>query len=577
MDVGSWSNCIQLIGLGCFLLLLDNSNVQGFRLTVNLCSSQNNQLFRTFIVHQGYIFVGQQERFHECTSMRAKVNDVVNNINDGNDDNDDIIQSPRMFGGIPRRSTTENTPKKSYSVSKWQPGDTMRTATTAGSNNSYLWNMPHHSTSNGTMKKLSLIVPQKNEDVSPAEASHSSTFQEEQDDESDDEEDDYSLIPTRIPTQDSPFWALGNDFDHFINQCTMQTFLFLLKTCRDPQTLLWLENFAQPAISKSRNRLAMVERQVLPIAGSANSKLLSYHGLAAMNTTAFPHWDSLYRQLLEQPIENYIIESWQPQVPSYELEINPVSLCHRLLSVREQIACEFQRDLTVLAGMGVETIDQYWRQVRQSNGTTTDTTRSPSNEDRIVASATLLFLEWSPETGSDYSPSPLRKGNFDLLVLLATQESIHRILMMKATKADRGQDILLEDENEKDECWIDDMSSGNRQFLSNFYLQRLVTHFTGRQPYGRANQFLQELLQSTPSMLIADPNTTAAKIKATILSPSCLVDPTRIAEQIIEMRSTVAMEWANHAENVPIMHTDLKRIQLNLLMQRKEMEDNSFQ
>ena len=274
-----------------------------------------------------------------------------------------------------------------------------------------------------------------------------------------------------------------------------------MKTCRDPQTVLWMEEFTKPAISATRNRLAVQERQTLQMGGTANSKLLSYHGLAAMNTTAFPVWDSYFRQLLQQPVEQHIIESFQSHFPSYELEINPPSLCGRLLSVREQIAREFARDLGVLETLGGQTLEQYWRGLRGD--------RRPAPEDaddnhgRTGGTATLLFLELAPEADSDLHPSPLRKGNFDLLVLLATQESIHRVLMMKDSDKQNAKESEEYDDDDDEECPISVMSRSNRQFLSNFYLQRLVSHFTGRQWYGRADEFLQELLRSTPSMVAA--------------------------------------------------------------------------
>lgn len=380
--------------------------------------------------------------------------------------------------------------------------------------------------------------------------------------EEEDSEDDYSVIPTKIPTEDSPTWELGNNFDQFMNQCAIQSFLFLLKNLRDPQTLVWLEAFTQPEITANRNRLFVEERKARPFGGSANSKLLSYHGLAAMNTTAFPAWDDYFRQLLDRPAEHQTIESWHAHVPAYDLEIDPASLCARLLSVREQIAREFARDLSALATMGGQTLQAYWRGIRDGKAA-----HDEYDEGRASGTVLLVFLETAPESDSDYLPSPLRKGNFDLLVLLATQESIHRVLMNTNT-------AVHQDDNLEEECPVAAMSRSNRSFLSNFYLQRLVSHFTGRQPYGRADQFLQELLLSTPSMIVGtddddnnDSNNDNAddddSDDAAAAAAACLVDPTRIAEQILEMRQAVAREWQARAASVPELHTDLKRLQLN--------------
>ena len=79
---------------------------------------------------------------------------------------------------------------------------------------------------------------------------------------------------------------------------------------------------------------------------------LKYHGLAIFNCTKFPTWDSYFEQLLEQPKQSYLVESNHKHVPSYEFDVDPATLCTRMLSVRAQIAEEFEHDLTVIAQMG---------------------------------------------------------------------------------------------------------------------------------------------------------------------------------------------------------------------------------
>lgn len=371
--------------------------------------------------------------------------------------------------------------------------------------------------------------------------------------EEDDHDDDFLLIPTKIPTKDSPSWGLGNCFDQFLNQCTIQSFMFLLKTCRDPQTILWIESFTQPAIDAFTTP-TRPDNSSVPSGGSGNSKLLSYHGLAAINTTTFPTWDSYFRTLLEQPQELYLVESWQTHIPSYEMEINPASLCTRLISVREQIAREFVKDLSVLSTMGGQALQTYWRRTRDDMGT--DEIVDPL---RSGGAGSFLFLEAHPNDDSDYAPSPLRKGNFDLLTLLATQESIHRVLNNDG-----------EDENSQDRE-NENMSRSNRQYLSNFYLNRLVSVFTGRQRYGQADQFLQDLLLSAPSLVSSMDEDVQKRDTA------LLVDPTRIVEEILSARQQVAIEWARHASNVPDLHIDIKRLQLNLLMKSYDRSEDSFQ
>jgi hypothetical protein len=380
-------------------------------------------------------------------------------------------------------------------------------------------------------------------------------------DEDDDDDDDFLVIATKIPTKDSPSWQLGNSFDQFLNQCSIQSFMFLLKTCRDPQTVLWIESFTQPVIDTST--VVRPANATVPTGGSGNSKLLSYHGLAAMNTTAFPTWNSYFRELLEQPQELYLIESWQAHIPSYEMEIKPASLCTRMISVREQIAREFIRDLTVLSNMGGQTLQTYWQGIRDS-GVAADPLRSG-------AAGSLLFLEADPNDDSDYAPSPLRNGNFDLLVLLATQESIHRVLN---SNSGTGSDASGANNNESDAKQVNEpMSRNNRQFLSNFYLNRLISHFTGRQQYGRADQFLQELLLSTPILV----QSSADDVQKGDDASSSLVDPTWIAEQILKVRQQVAIDWAQQAASVPELHMEIKRLQLDLLLKSYEKNDDAFQ
>lgn len=327
-------------------------------------------------------------------------------------------------------------------------------------------------------------------------------------------------------------WVLPNGFELFLTQCSIQSFLFLCKSLRDPQTVLWVENFTQSSIRQKKSPAG----SALPTGGSASSKLLNYHGLAALNTTVYPTWDSYFSKLLEQPMEIYIIESHSKYVPEYEMEIKPASLCARIVSVRDQIASEFTRDLDVIAAMGGHTLESYHESLLNRRDQISD-----SNDDVVGGNAqvklkreNLFFLEFNANVDSDYAPSPLRKGNFDLLVLLSTQESIHRVL----NNPDRQNGV----------------EKVTNYYLRNFYAQRLVSHFSGAQRYGRADDFLEELLGTAPSVVqLSDGATT-------------LIDTHSIAEMILKEREAVASEWKELARNVPQEHMEIKRLQLNLLM-----------
>ena len=242
-------------------------------------------------------------------------------------------------------------------------------------------------------------------------------------------------------------------------------------------------------------------------------ELLTYHGLGGINTTRFPTWNSFFEQLLQEETVSYRVESTRSHVPSYDIEINPASLCRRLLSVREQIAREFATDLDAIIEMSETMTNRY--------------------SDGKLEKPNLFFLESSVH--EDYTPSPLRKGNFDLLLTLTTQEAVHRIL--------------------NSEC--PGPGKATVAFLYDFYLQRIETHFTGSNWYGRAEDFLEQLLQTPPSSIqIQDDGVS-------------LIDPMHLAELILTQREHVAEEWLELALDVGQSHTEIRRLELNRLLARK--------
>jgi hypothetical protein len=329
-------------------------------------------------------------------------------------------------------------------------------------------------------------------------------------------------------------WVLRNDFQTFLNQCSIQSLVYLMNSLRDRQSALWLEDFTEPIFRERRlegardslySSMAKAAKSATTSpdeesSGNRDIKLLSYHGLGAMNTTKFPSWDSFYEQLLQEETVCYCIQSSSPYVPDYDLDINPASICSRIISVREQISREFVKDLDVIADMSGQMLESYWEKLK---------TQRNSDEQLQVDRTNLLFLEFSPDSDSDYMPSPLRKGNFDLLTLLTTQESIHRVLNNPELRADNS-------------------------FLRNFYAKRIGTHFTGSGWYSRADEFLEELVRTPPSMIQVRDSETA------------LVDPMRVVELILEEREQVATDWIELAMAAPESHVEIKRWQLNRLV-----------
>jgi len=334
-------------------------------------------------------------------------------------------------------------------------------------------------------------------------------------------------------------WKLKNDFSIFLNQCSIQTFYSVLKTIRDPHTVRWMDNFTQSIIPAFDSNA----RASSDDTGSDNvetsrgipysSKLLTYHGLGAINTTLYPTWESYFAILLEQPTEHFLIQSGGLQMRDYELDINPASICTRLISIREQIAEEFANDLGVLAHtMGQHTMDSYYDLMEDIG---LQKTKDRNNNGRRLPPHNLVFLGYALDPIDGFTPSPLRQHNFDLAVLLATQESIHRLLNKHCN--DNGP---------------------HRQYLLDFYVERLESHFTGTQRYGRADDFLEELLFGPPRQVsvVQGEGTTV------------VVDPVRVAEWILQERREVALEWQSACKNIPSKdHIQIKRLQLDRLMQ----------
>ena len=125
------------------------------------------------------------------------------------------------------------------------------------------------------------------------------------------------------------------------------------------------------------------------------------------------------------------------------------------------------------------------------------------------------------------APSPFRKGSFDLLLLLSLQESVHRVLR-----------------NFKD---LGEKKDVSYEWLRDFYTNRVSDYFDGNGEYGRGDDFLEELLLTSPSMKTTDDGKMG------------LVDPHGIAEEIIRTRGDVAREWKEKLSNVNQDHIGLRK------------------
>jgi len=268
----------------------------------------------------------------------------------------------------------------------------------------------------------------------------------------------------------------------------------------------------------------------------------------------------LLRDMVQQPSDVVIVSArrrgrghggWSSNNPhmedrfvEFEIDIEPVSLVSRILSVREQLANEWVADLETLRATNEAILKSYHGNQMATRDEECIVSQDESDEDmktsgdecmsleslyakqgRKAFDRTGIFLLENAIVREEGSCSPFRKSNFDLLCLLSTQESVHRMLREYQQSGDRRESF---------------------EWLREFYVDRVDTHFDGAQPYGRSEDFLEELLLSNLSM----------KQEAGSVS---IVDPLRIAEELIQTRSLVALDWKEYMRSVPQDHMDIRR------------------
>lgn len=315
------------------------------------------------------------------------------------------------------------------------------------------------------------------------------------------------------------------DVRNLLTQRAIQSFMFLCVSVRDPHSGKWIEEFL----------------------GTSNQ--LEYHGTGAGYMERFGGtWDAPLLAMMQQEKDVVVVSAkrsgkghkgWSKNNPyledryvEFNIDIDPVSLTSRILSVREQIAREWVLDLDILELANRRIIESYTDLAKKEREKTDAelTTTPPVAFERTA----VIALEAQTEVAVQAS-SPFRRGNFDLLCNLCTQASVHRLLR-QLKEGGKASEVSF-------------------NFLRDFYVDRVAQCFDGDQKYGRADDFMEELLLTSPSIFKSSDGIAG------------LADPMGLAEKIIEIRSEVVEEWKAIMEDVPNAHgSGLRKVLLEKQM-----------
>ena len=219
-------------------------------------------------------------------------------------------------------------------------------------------------------------------------------------------------------------------------------------------------------------------------------------------------------------------------VREYQVDIEPTSLVSRILSVREQLAGEFVDDLDLFISANEQILDSY--RDRAMNDRDTEEGSFLDSKQKTAYDRNAMALGDFGLFNDDKAPSPLRKANFDLLALLVTQESVHRVLWLYRNADDENKKVAFE-------------------WLREFYSDRVEKYFDGNGGFARADDFLDELLRAPPSVKLDTSGHTSKTA-----SPN-LLDTLRIAKDVIRMRAYVAFIFQARISNTQKDHTDIRK------------------
>jgi len=323
------------------------------------------------------------------------------------------------------------------------------------------------------------------------------------------------------------------DIRNLLTQRSIQSFLRLCEECRDPHSAKWItDDFLQ------------------------TGNLLDYHGTGAKFLEDYGGlWDAPLLAMIAQPKDRIIVSAkrrgrghggWSKNNPfleerwkEYSIDVDPPNLASRILAVREQIALEWVNDLDILMDSNALILDSFFQTVkdnRQDNNVTPGLPRGDAFE------RTAVYRMNDVSRSTPTISNPLRRTNFDLLYNLCTQAAIHRILRQKKANGEEREISFI--------------------FLRDFYVDRAEEYFDGDLQFGQADEFMDDLLQTSPSLL------------STPDGLQGLVDPVGVAELIIQMRNEVAQDWKALMQYVPEDHTSLRSSLISNQFQRSSPLDN---
>jgi hypothetical protein len=184
----------------------------------------------------------------------------------------------------------------------------------------------------------------------------------------------------------------------------------------------------------------------------------------------------------------------------FSIDIDPPSLVARIISVRAQIAKDWTDDMKLLQQWNAKCLDD-------------DDDDEPLTSSNDNDSTSAVVAADGPPPPFPYAASSFRSASLDLLALLATQESIHRLLRLQQRQTDDTYDALRE-----------------------YYVSHVGEYFDGSQPMQRFNVFLESLQDDI------------------------------VTQDIIEVRAMVLDEWATSIKETS--HGNLQQIILAIRMGR---------